>query len=396
MANDLQYFNPQHWSRRLQLYLKNTLVAREITSFEEQAVLTDGTRVSRPYGTDFFVDNYTKYQDAGSQAIGSVDEFLEINQTKVISFDLDAIDKIQNKYDTENYYIEKAQYRLKNEIDGNLLKEVHQFKQFADDGTAGGTPGNPITLSASNAARFFTNSGALLHTAGCEMDKTWAAVVSPMTAAVITQTMIGSGFNMADSALRNGYAGDFAGYKIYVDQNVNHSNTISLTNNTLATTNVTIAGVTFNFVTPIGSVAGNVLIGADTTATAANLAAAINGGAGADTTYVEVSAANRAKLRRLGIVATSALGVVTIRTYGKTTYAKAGTNAANVTLGTQVEHAILCRPGAIDMVMQKNIEVQKNKIQSKTGYTMLIWALYGIKTFEEGKDRGLDMRIAAL
>lgn len=377
------------------MYLKNSLVAREITSFEEQAVLTEWTRVHRPYGSDFVVDDYTKYTDATAQDIGSTDEYLDIDKTKVISFDLDAIDKIQNKYETENYYVEKAAYRLKNEIDGTLLKEVYNFTSYADDGTAGGTAGNPHALTASTAAKFFTNAGALLQTAGCEMDKTWAAVVSPMTAATITQTMIGSGFNTADSALRNGYAGPFAGFKVYVDQNINHSNTISLTSNTLASTNISVAGVTLNFVSPIGVTANNVLIGADTTATAANIVSAINGTAGAGTTYVALAAADRAKLKRLGVVATSALGVVTIKTYGKVVYAKAGTNAANVTLGTQVEHAILCRPWAIDMVMQKNIEVQKNKIQRQTGYTMLIWALYGIKMFQEGKDRGLDLRLSA-
>lgn len=104
-------------------------------------------------------------------------------------------------------------------------------------------------------------------------------------------------------------------------------------------------------------------------------AAPINGTAGAGTTYVALAAADRAKLKRLGVVATSALGVVTIKTYGKVVYAKAGTNAANVTLGTQVEHAILCRPWAIDMVMQRILKFKEQNPKDKQ-VTLCLSGLY--------------------
>jgi outer membrane lipoprotein SlyB len=98
--------------------------------------------------------------------------------------------------------------------------------------------------------------------------------------------------------LRNGYAGNFAGYNVYSSNNLQHSRTISFSS-VVATDEITVAGVKFTFVSSIGTTAGNVLVGANDAASLANLAAAINGGTGAGTTYVEVSEADRAKLKNV-------------------------------------------------------------------------------------------------
>jgi len=60
--------------------------------------------------------------------------------------------------------------------------------------------------------------------------------------------------------------------------------------NYAATDTVTIHGKTYTFVSPIGSTEGNVLVGADEATSIANLAAAINHGAGAGTAYVAAAA----------------------------------------------------------------------------------------------------------
>lgn len=72
------------------------------------------------------------------------------------------------------------------------------------------------------------------------------------------------------------------------------------------TQTVTIGGQTYTFNTSLTNTANNVLIGADVTAMAANLAAAINAGAGAGTTYGTGTVANAS------VSATAALGVVTV------------------------------------------------------------------------------------
>lgn len=96
--------------------------------------------------------------------------------------------------------------------------------------------------------------------------------------------------------MKNGYAGNFAGYNVYSSNNVKHSRTISFST-VVATDAITIAGVTFTFVSSLSTTAGEVLKGANDAAALANLAAAVNGAAGAGTTYVDISAADRAKLK---------------------------------------------------------------------------------------------------
>mgnify|MGYP003474744241 FL=1 len=47
------------------------------------------------------------------------------------------------------------------------------------------------------------------------------------------------------------------------------------------------------------------------------------------------------------------------------------------------------------MVIQRDVQIQKNKAPLKTGYNWLLWTLYGIKSFQEGKDRALKAYINA-
>lgn len=82
---------------------------------------------------------------------------------------------------------------------------------------------------------------------------------------------------------------------------------LTITSNTGADTQtVTINGQTYTFNTSLTNTANNVLIGADNTTMAANLAAAINAGAGAGTTYGTGTVANAA------VTASATAGVVTV------------------------------------------------------------------------------------
>lgn len=387
MTQNLAAFIPELWSRRIQYLTRNALVATQICSFEEQPDLKYGDRIHRPYPNDLVVNDYTKYTDTVQQDLVGTDEYLDIDQSKEISFAIDEVDWIQMKYDLENSYVERAAYRLANDIDGNVLAEVSNANVTCD-GTDIGSSG-AISLSTSNCLNAIMTAGAKLTANGCEMDKTWALVVSPKTASIIAQTVAQDGFSLADLALKNGYAGNFAGYNVYSSNNVKHSRTISFST-VVATDAITVAGVTFTFVASIGSTAGNVLKGANDAAALTNLAAAINGASGAGTTYVEVSAADRAKLKGVRAHLDGSTGVLT--TSGAVAVS---TDDTTITVGNATEHAILCRPGAIDLVMQQNIDVRRTPLPKQKADYFIISCLYGKKTFTEGKERMVDISIAA-
>ena len=387
MAQNLDAFIPELWSRRIQYLTRNALVATQICSFEEQPDLKYGDRIHRPYPNDLVVNDYTKYTDTTQQDLIGTDEYLDIDQSKEISFAIDEVDWIQNKYDLENSYVERAAYRLSNDIDGSVLGEVVNAA-ISCDGSDIGSSG-AISLSTSNCLNAIMTAWAKLTANGCEMDKTWALVVSPKTASIIAQTVAQDWFSLADLALKNGYAGNFAGYKVYSSNNVFHKRTISFSS-VVATDEITVAGVKFTFVASIGSTAGNVLKGANDAAALANLAAAINGASGAGTTYVEVSAADRAKLKNAKANLDATTGVLT--TAGAVLVSTPDTT---ITVGNAEEHAILCRPGAIDLIMQQNIDVRKTPLPKQKADYYIISCLYGKKTFTEGKNRMVDIKIAA-
>ena len=387
MAQNLDAFIPELWSRRIQYLTRNALVATQICSFEEQPDLKYGDRIHRPYPNDLVVNDYTKYTDTVQQDLIGTDEYLDIDQSKEISFAIDEVDWIQNKYDLENSYVERAAYRLANDIDGSVLGEVVNANVTCDGSDIGSS--GAISLSTSNCLNAIMTAGAKLTANGCEMDKTWALVVSPKSASVIAQTVAQDWFSLADLALKNGYAGDFAGYKVYSSNNVFHKRTISFST-VVATDAITIAGVTFTFVASLTPTAWQVLKGANDAAALTNLAAAINGASWAGTTYADISAADRAKLKNVKAHLDGTTGVLT--TAGAVVVS---TDDSTITVGNAEEHAILCRPGAIDLVMQQNIDVRKNPLPKQKADYYIISCLYGKKTFTEWKNRMVDIKIAA-
>ena len=387
MAQNLAAFIPELWSRRIQYLTHNALVATQICSFEEQPDLKYGDRIHRPYPNDLVVNDYTKYTDTTQQDLIGTDEYLDIDQSKEISFAIDEVDWIQMKYDLENSYVERAAYRLANDIDGKVLAEVSNANVTCDASDLGSS--GDIALSTSNCLNAIMTAWAKLTANGCEMDKTWALVVSPKTASVIAQTVAQDWFSLADLALKNGYAGNFAGYKVYSSNNVSHARTISFSS-VVATDAITIGGVTFTFVSSSPSAAGEVLKWANDAAALTNLAAAVNGWAWAGTTYVEVSASDRAKLKGARVALNGTTGVLT-----SAGAVVVSTEDTTITVGNATEHALLCRPGAIDLVMQQNIDVRKTPLPKQKADYFIISTLYGVKTFTEGEERMVDIKIAA-
>jgi len=388
MSNSIDAFIPELWSARVQKLREKMLIATKIANFEEQAGLSYGDRVHRPTAPDFVVNTYVRGTDVTLQDVTTGDQYMDIDRSKEVSFYIDKLDAKQSKYDVEMESVRRATYQIKNEMDAHFLGLVLDCDYYTDAEQAGGSAGTPYTAIPSTFTQFIENSKAVLRTNNVEDDRPWYFVCTPKVTSVIAQTFVGSGFGLADSTLKNGYKGDAFGLKVFESTNVLHTQTATLST-AVATNAVTVAGVTFTFVSTIGTTAGNVLLGADDTAAAANLAALINAPWTTTANGVAISAANQIKLKNAGVYATSALGVVTIYGAGAFVASKTG---APVTLGTLTAHCELGRMGSTDMVVQMNPEVQKNKDPKKSGYNRLIIDLYGSKKFDEGQARSLDAR----
>jgi hypothetical protein len=161
-----------------------------------------------------------------------------------------------------------------------------------------------------------------------------------------------------------------------------------------ATDTVTINGVVFTYVSSIGSTPGNVLLGANATASRQNLMNAINAGSGAGTTYVEPSVANREILTNFGIVATEASTTLTFVGYGDVSVSETLTAVADV-WSVQTQRALFGVKGAVSLVTQKMPSIEFRTAEKRLGRFVYPWMLYGKKTFEMDKRKLVDVRISA-
>lgn len=192
--------------------------------------------------------------------------------------------------------------------------------------------GTPITVSSSNPDDIATKVYELMASAGVTGEGRPYFMVDPSTARQFKLFFQGAGFQTADRQLMKGFeivpGFDF---DYIVTPEVQSEIVLTAATNPTADDTVTVAGVTFTFkASP--SAAGEVDLGTDDEESRANLAAAINGGSGAGTAYIALSAANRLTLKNLGVVATNdnTANTLTLTAYGTFTTAETFTAAGNV------------------------------------------------------------------
>jgi len=400
MGNTLSAFTPEYWSARMQRLLSKQLVARRITSFEEQATLRDGDTVNRPYMGDFHVNDYTKGTDATVQDLSGGNEYLTVATTKEITFYYDNIDKIQNAYPVVNKHQARAAYALANEIDGDVLDEIVNATTDLDDGDIGGTAGNPISASVSNVAKIFSRAKAVMKNNYVEAGTPWSAVIDNDMASVIEQSGLANGFNLSDAIFKNGYAWPFMGWDIVVSDNLRNTVSLGVATNISDGDTIVIAGVTFTFVTTLGTTPGNVHICSSAAKTVTNFVTALNAlgtsiPSATDAGYVAISDDDRNTLSQKRMVATDNTTAIGFTFSGTVVLSETLTAVADG-FGDTTVHSYFCQNGATDMVIQQEVTSQMNKAPLKTGYYFLNYDLYGKKTFLEGTKRMLDVKFKSL
>lgn len=126
-----------------------------------------------------------------------------------------------------------------------------------------------------------------------------------------------SGNNVGDETILGGFKrSNFFGFDIYVTNDIPYSTSV-VGASVIATDVLVVDGVSLTVIAS-PSTAGHIDLGASDTETMANFAAAINGSSGAGTSYIEVSAANRAawKAKNLRAVASG----TTLTIYGNSSF----------------------------------------------------------------------------
>lgn len=347
------------------------------------------------------VEDITQYTDMTSAVISDSAETLTVDKNKGIMFQISEKEMVQagplNPGEVIGAELAK---KVGLYLDADALYETVNAAYTFDTGdlTTGSSTGNPITINSTTVPQMVMRLPAKLRKNN-QTATNLAFVIDSYGIADMFQYLLGKNADFVNALFQNGYVNEqVAGAKVYVSENLTGQATLGLATQVTANDTVSVGGVTFTFVaSPTNP--GDVDIGANVDGTRANLAAAINGGAGAGTAYIEVSAANRiilSKTLRLTATNNDTTNVLTVvgKGSGRLTVAETLTDATD-TWTTNFIHAYFGKEGAIDVVVQKDVKADMRQEPKQPTTNIISRVLYGIKTFADGSKKFLDVRINA-
>lgn len=385
------------FSPKFQDILTKSLIGMKIANTRLESELSWGKTVQRNIldmsGTQ--VRDVVRYSDRTIGTLSDSSENITVDKQKAVDFALDSWDQLQMKpLQVGENAGKQCALKLRRYIDADILAETLNGFDTFDDGDIAGTAGNAIALTTTNLPQVVSDLQAKLLSNNIEENGDLCLVIDPYIASIINQTIIGKNIALTDLTLKNGYAGPVVGFRTYISNNLTMTGILSLGQQVTEGDTVTIAGVVFTFnATPSG--AGSVDIGADAAGSQANLIAAVNGAAGAGTTYIALSTADRAKLTDLRVVATSVSTTMVIKATGsgRQSFTETLTHASNV-WSKKMLHCFAGKAKSIDVIIQQDVTPEPRKEPKQKTVNMLTDALYGLKTFADGAQNFLDLQIA--
>lgn len=394
-------FKPQ-FDNAYQEVFQKTLVAKEIANTRFEPVLKYGESIERVA----FDISGVRVRDTVRGSASTIDSVTDSSELLTVNLEKEAVFHISDGEVTQAGPLNPGEViggqigiKVALDLDGRVFGQVVNALYDFDNGdlTTGSSTGTGITLSSTTVPQMVSRMPAKLRNKNNQMVTTnMCLVVDSYAASDITQYLLGKNIDLAGYVFKNGYTGDVQNAQLYISENLTSEAVLGLATNPTANDTVVINGVTFTFVSSIGSTAGNVLIGASADATRANLAALIN----APTT----TTAN-------GVAFTDASAIETITKFAATnndtanTLTIVGTGTGRLTLSetltaggdswtSNVIHAYYGKKGAIDLVVQDMKEVDMRPTADRRGTNVFSSYLAGVKTFADGAKKFLDVLIA--
>lgn len=406
MANTIQDGTTrQHWMANLQRNLDRTLVAMAVSEvYSGPDRIVHNPYQSDPAGADGSAS--TSYSTADFEI---TDNTLTVNRRAVAAEHIDNIEMLQSRYDLAKERAERHGYTIANKMDQYMLNLPVSLSgvEDIDAGDFGGSAGSPYALSNSNVDDVANTIYQKLQLNNARLDKGVFWVVSPYELADIKSFMQNNGFGVADQTIRNGFVGSlFAGFDIYVSNNLTHSVNLGLATNPTDGDTITINGVTITFVDTLSGGAGEVHIAAAVDTTAANLAEFLNGttlpgdtaeAEDTNTGYSALSVADQRKLAavQLSATATAASDIVTITAKGTLQLSETLTDATD-TWGTITRHTIAGVKGSLFLAKPAGMgfEYEMKSVAGKHGKEVVSSQIYNGTIWNNAKQEVFDVLLS--
>lgn len=344
------------------------------------------------------VRSFSNLSDQTIDPLTDSEETMTINVQVGAVFPIARLEKIQaGPLNPAMFAGQEVAIKVANYLDSVILGETRNAFAAFDTGnlTTAAASGTPITLSGTTVPQMVAQAYAKLFSNNVAMTNLcW--VLDPFSVSQIAQFPIGKELSTSDTTFKNGYTGNIFGAEVYTSNNLTGEATLVFTGNAVNNQAVTIGGVTFTGVTTIGSTAGNFLVSAaDSTTAVTNLAGIINAPGTTNANQVALSAADQITITDvLGLTATATSAtVLTIvgRGSSRLTLTEALTNA---TWATNFVHAYYGMKGAIDVAVQDQPVMEMREEPKQLTTNIFNNVVAAVKTFTDGKQKFLDVKIA--
>lgn len=385
---------------RYQDILSKVMVGLKIASTRFESNLKFGDTVTRTILnlSAVRVRSFTNLTDQTIDPLTDSEETMTVNVQVGAVFPIARLEKIQagplNPAMTAG---KEVAIKVANYLDSVILKEVTNAWAVFDTGnlTTASANGTPITLSSTTVPQMVAQSYAKLFSNNVSMTNLcW--VLDPFSVSQIAQFPIGKEIATENTTFKNGFTGNLFGAEVYTSNNLTGEATLTFTGNAVNNETVVIGGVTFTGVTTIGSNPGNYLVSAsDSTTAVTNLAGLINNPGTTSSTQVALSSADQIKITdTLGLTATATSAtVLTIvgRGSSRLTLSETQTNA---TWSSNFVHAYYGMKGAIDVAVQDQPTVEMREEAKQLTTNIFNNVVAAVKTFTDGSQKFLDVKIA--
>lgn len=391
----------QDYILRYQDILSKVMVGLKIASTRFEPNLKFGDTVVRTILdlSAVRVRSFTNLSDQTIDPLTDSEETMTINVQVGAVFPIARLEKIQaGPLNPAMVAGKEVAIKVANYLDSVILGEtVNAWADF-DTGnlTTSSSSGTPFSLTSTTVPQMVAQAYAKLFSNNVAMTNLcW--VLDPFSISLIAQYPISKDLTSENTVFKNGFTGNIFGAEVYTSNNLTGEAVLGLATEPTANDTVTVGGVVFTFVaSPTNP--GDVDLGGAADTSRANLEAAINGGAGAGTAYVEVSAANRILLSdTLGITATNnnTANTLTIVGRGSSRLTVSETLTAGGDSWTKnFIHAYYGMKGAIDVAIQDQPTMEMRDEAKQLTTNIFNNVVAAVKTFADGSQKFLDVHIS--
>ena len=377
-AQLIDSLNREHWSPRLQrvYFTENSAVFLAGTDAAD-TLSSDGRKFHKPILSVVQDEAYTPGVDINLSDIEAEDQELVVDEKRSASAYIDDVSIRQNYYSAVSRVASDITSRHNNRIEQHFLSKISEAENELDIGIL--DPTNSIDVVNDGHSRLDSNDVPNMNR---------VIVIGPKTAGVYRKTSYQRETMLGDQVYANGVVMSKLGIPFVINNNLPWTATLDLSTAPTAGDTVTVEGVTFTFVTSVGTAPGNVVIG-DAATSRANFKAALENGAGAGTTYVPVSRKDRFTLSKRAVTVTTDAQAV-FNGFGDISVDETLTDGNGFT--KQEQSLWFGMRGATDLVVQLPGSVEFTRKERGHGTIAKGLALYGAKTFEDGAIALVNMK----